>query len=109
MKEIITYQPLLKGIIYALLVGQLWVNVISHCEWMIDSNSELIELCLSENSKSEEKNDKKEKDDKINDHLFALKFGLALSLERTSPSEDFASLHNLEIPIPPPKPFYFLS
>ena len=76
---------------------------------MTDSKSELIELCESENSELEEKTDKKEKEDKLRIHLYTPKFDVSISQVITSHSEDFSSLHHLEITLPPPEPFYFLS
>ena len=92
-----------------MLIGQLSANVISYCQWMIDSKSELIELSNSEKSETEKEIDKKEKDDKLRNHLYTTKFDVSISKERTSHFKDFPSIHPLEIILPPPEHFYILS
>lgn len=92
-----------------MLIGQLSANVISYCQWMIDSKSELIELSNSEKSETEKEIDKKEKDDKLRNHLYTTKFDVSISEVRTSHFKDFPSIHPLEIILPPPEHLYILS
>ena len=92
-----------------MLIGQLSANVISYCQWMIDSKSELIELSNSEKSETEKEIDKKEKDDKLRNHLYTTKFDVSISKVRTSHFKDFPSIHPLEIILPPPEHLYILS
>ena len=72
---------------------------------MLDSQSELIELCQSENGESEE--DKKEKDFKPKLDVYISTFYVSTSTVRFSYSVDFQSLLDSEITTPPPK--FFLS
>ena len=98
-----TYQSFLKSILYLLLVGQLWVNVLSYCCWMIDSESERIELCSSVDNESEEEDNKKEKDDWYRADLHAPKFEISISVVKILHLECFPSNHHPEITTPPPE------
>ena len=100
LKKILTYQPLLTSFIYLLLVGQLWVNVASHCHWFSDSKSDMIEFCDYEGEESEEE----EKDDKIGVELFALKIDATSASVKILSPEDFPPINPTEsIPHPPPE------
>ena len=103
----LTYRPYLAGIVYILLISQLWVNTVTYCHWMTDSKSELIQLFGSEEGESEGEIDKKEKDDtfridlsNLNHHESASTL-LAFHPER----HHFADL--LEIVTPPPESHLF--
>ncbi len=103
MKFLLAYQLLLKSFVYVLLIGQLWVNIASHYYWLIDSESELIELCNFEDSESEEEEKKEEKDDKVRMNLQTSMYYYSSSLENVLHSKAFLSLHPPEISTPPPK------
>ena len=108
MKQILTYRFFLKGIVFLLLIGQLWTNVGLYCNWFQDAPSEFMELCSSEDSESEEKT-KKEKDHKFKIELYASMFDVSIAALRFSHSVDFQSLEHPEITTPPPEPSLFLS
>lgn len=106
MKHFFTYHSFLKGIIFVLLIGQFWANTVSHCHWMIDSESELIELCSSEDSETEEEIEKKEKNKKIDINITALQSNILIFAAIFSQLEDFKSVHYLENTTPPPEHFF---
>ena len=98
MKQNFTYQFFLKRFIYLLLVIQLWANVVSHCCWIADSESEFINIC-----DTEEEDNKKEKNDKYRVGLYALKFEPSTSQIISPHFEGLLSIFYREITTPPPK------
>ena len=48
LNQLLTYRTLQKGIVFLLLIGQLWTNVGLYCNWFHDTQSELVELCNAE-------------------------------------------------------------
>ena len=87
-----------------MLVGQLLASTVSYCHWMIDANSELIELCNAEDSDPEE-----EKDDKLRVDLCFPKFDVSTSLAKNVLSKNFSPTPHPEITTPPPEFLFFLS
>ncbi len=86
-----------------LLVNQLLVTTISYCNWLIDS--ELIELCSSNDSEQEGETDKKEKINKQRVNLFFPNLEDLNSIVKFPHLDDFSFIHHPEIITPPPKFF----
>ena len=106
MNQIPAYKFSLKAVIFLLFIGQLWANVASHCYWMVDAESELIELYSSEGSEGD---NKKSENDEIRIDLYITSI---VCLEKTVDilySGGLIPLHHPEITTPPPEPFFFLS
>ena len=104
LNQFFKYRPFHLSIVYLLLISQLWVYSDTYCHWMIDSESDLIELCKTGDSETEEEN-KKEKKDKIRIDLHSVKFENFVSTNVILHAEYFLSLHHPEITTPPPEFF----
>ncbi len=94
------------GFIYFFLIGQLWVSTVNYCYWMIDSDTEFVELNTSEDSESEEENEVK---DKSRTNSFPLKSIVYIFNVNSFCFENFKSLHHPDVTTPPPKFFIFSS
>ena len=91
-----------------MLIGQFWVSTVSYYCWMIDAESELIELCDSEDTEVE-KDSKKEKDAKLPIDSYAIKIDISIKTINILHSKDFRSMHHPETTTPPPEGLFFLS
>lgn len=103
MKKLFPYSTLLQGFIYLFLIGQLWVSTINYCNWMIDSETELVELNPSEDSESEEENEGKEKKDKNRVPLFSHNSAVDIFKLNSFCFENLISIHHPDVTTPPPK------
>jgi hypothetical protein len=92
-----------------MLFGQLWVNTVSHCYWMMDSETELIELYGSEDTDSEKDDNNKEKDDKVRMDFFIPEFDILISTAKIIHSEKILSINHPDIITPPPELSFFMS
>ena len=104
----LSYHSFLQGILYVLLISQLWTNAISHCYWLVGADSDLIEYYSSEDSESEKEEEKKEKEeeekkDRFQSDLFAPILGHKVLNARFLYSIALLSIHHPEIATPPPK------
>ena len=91
-----------------MLFGQLWTNTISYGYWIIDSESELIELSSSEEKEGESEEEKKEKEkeekeDKIRSGFSSKNSSSYLSIFITNHSKDYLTLHHPENTTPTPQ------
>ncbi|MCF6171710.1 MAG: hypothetical protein L3J66_12090 [Bacteroidales bacterium] len=103
MKQILNNPSFFKSIIYLLLVGQFWVNAVSYCDWLTDTETALIELyCCDEQELSLEDN-KKDKVDKFPIDSDFASFMASEKLVAVLNSEDFSSRHHPDITTPPPQ------
>lgn len=87
-----------------MLVGQIWATAVSCCYWLIGSESELIELCSSDEADTEEET-KKDKNDKFQMSLYVPKTEVSASVIKVLHAEDYLSIHHPEITTPPPEIF----
>ncbi len=100
------HSTLIKYTVFILLLSQIWVNGVSYCHWMMNPESELIELVKEvEDSETEKEEEQKEKD-----KTFEMKENIKLSSMYLSSIgfvylQDRNSIHPLEITTPPPELF----
>lgn len=74
-----------------------------YCYWMIDSDTEFVELNNSEDNESEEENESKEKKEKTRSNPFYNNYILVnFNLNRFS-FQNFKSIHQPDVTTPPPK------
>lgn len=106
MKRTYTSPPLLKGILYVLLVSQLWISVVSYCQSVTDSSSEYIELTNTLEKDYPEEFDTEEKDNKIRFDLLSLSYDVSFSSIIISDFEEYYFILYPEIVTPPPKQFF---
>gem|GEM_PF-2026008 len=109
MKLVSTYRIATKAIIYLLVLGQLWANAATYCQWMMDSESELIELCNTDDSESEKEESKEEKDDKLTLELHDMRLDIAQNKIVVFRSEYLFSLHDPDVTTPPPESVLVIS
>lgn len=107
MKKRSNFQYILIVMPYLLLVCQVWVNVLSYSQWIVDHDSELIELLATEDGESEEKEDKKEKDDKLLIDLLALKKNCSEAVANLQHLEILPIIYHPERITPPPERLSF--
>ena len=107
MKKQFPHPTFLQGFIYLFLIGQLWVSSVNYCYWMIDSDTEFVELNTPEDSESEEENEKKDKKDKNRYNPFAYNSIVNSFNLNSFGFKNFKSLHHPDVTTPPPKFFIF--
>jgi len=103
LKQLFRNTTLLKGVVYLLLIGQLSSNTLSYCYWLIDGDSELIELSTLEDSESEEEDKKEEKKDEIRFDFYKTAYDELIAICRNLQDKDFLSMHHPDVSTPPPK------
>ena len=86
-----------------MIIAQLWANAVSYCDWMLDSDTERIELCSNDNNESEKEESKNEKDNKVAVALYAAGYDLPRLITAALHSQDLPPIHHPEISTPPPK------
>ena len=91
-----------------LVVGQLWANAATYCQWMVDSESQLIELCTTDDSESEKEESQEEKNDKLTIDMHDMRLNNPHNILVLLHSEDLYSLHEPEVTTPPPEPVLVL-
>ena len=101
MKRITIYQPLLRGIIYLLLIGQCLVGTAPLCYLVIDFEPEFVECYHSEDGELEKEKNKNE----FSSPSYILKYGALISQECLLFLIDFQPLFYPNIITPPPEPF----
>ena len=106
MNQIPLYQFSLKAVVFLLLIAQFGANVASHCDWMMGSESELIEFC---NSETNEGDNKKSENDEIKIDLHITRFDNFGKTVNVLYAADLIPLHHPEITTPPPESFFLLS
>ena len=84
-----------------MFIGQFGANVVPHCHWLVDAESEYVELCNFEDCESEE-----EKDNKFKIDLFTSQYDSSVLLVNIVHSEDLLCIHHLEVMTPPPEHFF---
>ena len=103
MKSTFTYHVFAQGIIYIMLIGQLWVNVATYCHWIVNDEVELIELYSSNDSESEDETEKDEKEEKIRTDRFTPDFFLLIHNHNSFLHVANTSTHQVEVTTPPPE------
>ena len=89
-------------------MGQLWANAAAYCQWMVDSESELIELCTTDDSESEKEESQEEKNDKLTIDMHDMRLDIPHNTLVLLHSEDLFSLHEPDETTPPPEPILVL-
>ncbi len=103
MKQFLTYQSLLIGIVYLLLFSQFLASTVSY--YQIGDSTELIEIFDIEDNESEEEVDEKELDDKIRTNSFASQAYNSTLKVNISYLKNSISIACQKIIIPPPEFF----
>lgn len=57
-----SYHILSMSVIYLLLMGTIWANLIPYSSWIVDTKIELNELCNAEEGELEKEENKKDQD-----------------------------------------------
>ncbi len=90
-----------------MLAGQLSTNTVAYCYWLIDADSELIELSSSEEkegeSEEEKEENKKEKDDEIRSGFTSNNGNSSLTIFLSYHSKEYLATHHPENITPPPQ------
>jgi len=76
---------------------------------MLDSDSEVVQLYISDDNGSQDEEYKKEKDDKAQIECYSVINDISKSVAQVFDLEDFFSLHGPEITTPPPEFSFFFS
>ncbi len=97
-----TYTIYIRSIVLLLMIGQLWVNIISPLYVILDNAFDLTEISINMDGESEEENTKVE-DDKITPAIFSPKIYIERFGSSTEHAERFAPIHHPEITTPPPE------
>jgi len=109
LKLVSTYRIATKAIIYLLVIGQLWANAATFCQWMVDPDSELIELCNTDDAESEKEESKEEKNDKLTIDMYDMRLDNPQNELSVLHSKDLLSLHDPDVTTPPPESVPVLS
>jgi len=109
LKLVSTYHVATKAIIYLLIFGQLWANAATFCQWMVDPDSELIELCNMDDTESEKEESKEEKNDKLTIDMDDMRLDIPQNILVLLHSEDLFSVHDPDVNTPPPESVPVLS
>ncbi len=91
--------------VYILVISQLWAGTIMYCHWVVDCETELIELFGSEDGEAEEseKEKKEEKVERLRHLSEMLNDDSLLNLARFNHAQRFLPIVHQEIITPPPE------
>lgn len=88
---------------FILILGQVWASTYSFCHWIVDMESELIELVHSEEGEAEKEDIKKEKEIRISWNSRVMNISSLIPSYQHQDVSFFLSLHHPEITTPPPE------